>query len=189
MSTDGVDESHVKVWLILGPSGVGKSDFGGWLHTELNWLHLEIDRSDGDGIDLNALRPEWDAFLKQNNAQPFRTRLEHAKISAALTFASNFVLNVDQIAAAKQAGIETVYLYGSAAHCIDRFLSREHETGRNLTVEHWLHNNERQYMEISKPAFARYRVHVFAHTGDRLQHREVFETILKNKSNAGRCRH
>jgi adenylate kinase family enzyme len=69
MSTDGVDESHVKVWLILGPSGVGKSDFGGWLHTELNWLHLEIDRSDGDGIDLNALRPEWDAFLKQNNAQ------------------------------------------------------------------------------------------------------------------------
>jgi hypothetical protein len=37
-------ETGQKVWLVLGPSGIGKRSFGEWLATERNWLHLEIDR-------------------------------------------------------------------------------------------------------------------------------------------------
>ena len=63
-SVGSVEQKRITVWLILGPSGAGKSGFGRWLATEQNWLQLEIDRfPEGDGIDLNNLRAEWNASM------------------------------------------------------------------------------------------------------------------------------
>ena len=76
---------------ILGPSGVGKSSFGQWLAAERNWLHLEIDRyPDGDGIDLNSLRSEWDEFYTRKKperlTEVISKRLQPNEVGAALTF-------------------------------------------------------------------------------------------------------
>jgi len=81
--------------------------------------------------------------------------------------------------AAIQAGIRTIYLYGSAAQCITAFLNRERQTGRNLDLDHWIKNNHNPYMQVSGPAFAPYRIHVFTHSCARRPHIEVFKALLK----------
>jgi hypothetical protein len=83
--------------------------------------------------------------------------------------------------AATQAGIRTIYLYGSAAHCITAFLDRERQNGGNLGLDHWIAHNRDSYMRMSGPAFAPYRNHVFTHACTRRPHGQVFETLLKGE--------
>ena len=90
------------VWLILGPSGVGKSSFGGWLAAKQSWLHLEIDQYPRDGIGVYKLRTEWDTFYGGQSASPLshtiRKLLEaKSREHCALTFPSNLILHPDQI--------------------------------------------------------------------------------------------
>lgn len=175
------------IWLILGPSGVGKSSFGDWLATEQNWLHLEIDRYPaGDGIDLNNLRPEWNEFYEGGKAkrlgEAVQQRLEaNAKAYGVLTFPGNLILSPSLVIAATQARIRTIYLYGSKAHCISAFLKREEQTGRNLDLNHWITNNCTSYKQVGELALAPYRIHVFTQIGTRRPHSEVFETLLKGE--------
>ena len=188
--TGGTDQKR-EVWLILGPSGAGKSSFGEWLVAERNWLHIEIDRyPDGDGIDLIGLRHEWNEFYKNRDAKCFREAvhrycLEVNKTSSVLTFPGNLVLHSDHITAALQEGIRTIYLYGSAAHCISAFLKREQQTARNLDLAHWMAHNRDPYLRMSEPVFAPHRIHVFTHTGVRITHTDVFETLLKEMHGGG----
>jgi len=77
--------------------------------------------------------------------------------------------------------IRVVYLYGSAAHCIDAFLKRERSSGRNLGLDHWLLNNIEKYMQMSKPEFEPYRTHVFTVRGGRRSHAAVLGDIQKNR--------
>lgn len=86
-----------------------------------------------------------------------------------------------KIAVATRAGIRTIYLYGSEAHCIAAFLGREQKNGRNLGRDHWIANNQNLYTRMSEPAFAPYKNHVFTRTGTRRPHAEVFETLLKGE--------
>jgi adenylate kinase family enzyme len=175
-----------KIWLILGPSGVGKSAFGEWLAVEQNWLHLEIDRHPEDGIDLNSLRPEWDDFYLDGKVERFgeavHKRLDlDAKANAVLTFPGNLILSPDQMVAATLVGIRTIYLYGSEARCIAAFLNREQQTGRNLDRHHWITNNCVSYKRMSEPAFRSYRTEVYTHSGTRRPHAEVFERLLQSE--------
>ncbi len=170
------------IWLVLGPSGSGKSSFGQWLAGERDWLHLEIDRyPDGDGIDLNSLRLEWDDFYGKRIAdglsKAVQRRLQANKTGTALTFPGNLILDLDHIRAAANAGMSTVYLYASAADCITAFLQREQQTGRKLSLNHWIAHNRDSYMQMSGPAFAPYRINVFTDAGARRAHTEVFERL------------
>jgi hypothetical protein len=172
----------IVIWLILGPSGAGKSSFGQWLSTERNFLHLEIDPPAGDGIELNGLRSEWTEFFdNRGSAQDLREavamRLEKSNVDAVLTFSSLLVLPPDRIHAADQAGIRTIYFYGSAADCITAFLNRERLTARNLGIDHWFGSNIKTYFEISKPEYAPHRIRVFNDMGARKPHAEVFAEL------------
>ena len=165
---------------------MGKSDFGRWLAVERNWLHLEIDQFPKDGIDLYNLRAEWDDFYERGNpkglGEAVQERLETSSSArGVLTFPGTLVLCPDKIVAATKAGIRTIYLYGSEAHCITAFLDREQKNGRNLGRGHWIANNRNLYTRMSGPAFAPYKSHVFTHTGTRKPHAEVFETLLKGE--------
>jgi len=180
------DGKPITAWLILGPSGVGKSDFGRWLAAERNWLHLEIDQCPKDGIDLYDLRAEWDDFYYRGNpdglGEALRRRLEKTSSArAVLTFPGNLVLCPDVMVTGTQAGIRTIYLYGSEANCIAAFLAREEKSGRNLGRDHWTANNQNLYARISEPAFAPYKNHVFTRAGARRPHAEVFEALLKGE--------
>jgi hypothetical protein len=158
---------------ILGPSGSGKTHLAAHLGATPSYLHLEIDRfPHGDGIDIEGLRTEWDQLWCGASATPIAQVLtgraqERRRAACVLSFPSGVVLPPSHISAAFQAGISVKYLYGSAAACIQAFEAREQETGRNLGVEHWLLNNSRSYLEMSRPDLVPFRVEVFATEGAR----------------------
>lgn len=153
-------------FFILGPSGAGKSCFSQYLNKEINWLHLEIDQFTNDGIAVHDLRREWDAFYISRDPGDLSEALCERTVRAdkpgcVVSFPGNLVLSPEHITAAEKASIEVAYLYGSAAHCVNSFLKREHKSGRRLDLYHWLSNNSRAYLEMSHPRFEPYRVHVF----------------------------
>jgi adenylate kinase family enzyme len=157
---------------LLGPSGSGKSTLGKYIATDLNFLHLEIDRYPHDGIDLEELREAWNAFIVRGSsdllAQTVRDRADaQGKAGAVLTFPSRLVLSAGLITAAELSGITTIILYGSGADCLESFLAREEATGRNLGAGHWILNNAGEYAQVSKPEYKRYREITFTTDGRR----------------------
>lgn len=159
--------ARLPILFLLGPSGSGKTKLGGWLAEDLQMLHLEIDRwPHGDGIDLEGLRREWDAFLETgqsaNLSVAVRDRVRQAGANGAvLSFPSTLVLDPVLIRAAEQRGIRSLVLYGTGAECLRAFLGRE-GTGRGLGQDHWVQNNGGPYIAYSREEFAPYRLDVFA---------------------------
>jgi|ERR1035438_3903464 adenylate kinase family enzyme len=172
-----------EILFVLGPSGSGKSDFAKFLEKQNRWLRLEIDQfPKGDGIDINDLRQQWDLFYPARNAielaKELRKRTDEAgRTRCVISFPSGLVLSPGHIAAAEEASIQVVYLYGSAAHCVNAFLERERISGRNLDFNHWLLNNRESYLAMSDPVFERYRVHVFDIDGHHRSHEDVLQDI------------
>jgi hypothetical protein len=153
------------VLFLLGPSGAGKSQLGKWLAEDLGFVHVEIDRfGEGDGIDLEGLRREWDRFYHHSQpsdlARAARDRAAGAA-GAVLSFPGNLVLGPNQLEAAQNEGILTFILYGSGADCLDAFLARECQTGRQLPEEHWVAHSQSPYVLFSLPKFSRYRLMMF----------------------------
>lgn len=171
-----------RIVFVLGPSGVGKSKFGQYLNARHRWLHLEIDRyPHGDGIDVENLRGPWDLFYESKSpaaiALELRERIKRLhRTGCVLTFPSGVLLSTDHILAAAKTSIRVTYLYGSAAHCINAFLEREHSSGRNLGLGHWLINNRETYLMMSRPEFESYRTRAFTIRG---VHRSC-ETVLRD---------
>ncbi len=183
----GIQQKRALIWLILGPSGTGKSSFGKWLAAERDWLHLEADRFREDGIDLLNLRAEWDEFYYRGNPagldNAVQIRLEaNSKTFGVLTLPGRVILSVDQMLAATKAGMRTIYLYGSAAHCISAFVNRERRTPRGLHLIYWLDQSRCSYMRMSEPDFDPYRIHVFTHIGTHRPHADVFDELVKGES-------
>lgn len=104
-------------------------------------------------------------------------RLVKPNVDAVLTFPSPVVLTPDRIRVANQAGIRTIYFYGSEADCVTAFLNRERQTGRDLKIDHWVGFNRNTDIEIRKPEYAPYRIRVFKDSGERKPHAEVFAEL------------
>jgi hypothetical protein len=162
-----VDGNLMPILCLLGPSGAGKSTLARLIAERLSFLHLEIDRYPaGDGIDLEGLRTEWDAFWGATRARELAVAI-NARIQAAgrrgavLSFPSGVVFSHDHIVAAHALRIVTVVLYGTGAECLGEFLRREIESGRNLDADHWIRNNAASYAMFSRPEYAEYRLNVF----------------------------
>jgi shikimate kinase len=170
------------IWFVLGPSGTGKSSFGEYLTNIKNWYHLEIDQFDKDGIDINGLRRDWDAYYNNFKSSGLITELkkrvkESGKSNCVLTFPGNLVLLTDHISAVAD-NIKIIYLYGSAARCITAFLKREQKMYRNLGLDHWITYNCATYIKMSEPELEANRVHVWTHNGERRQHEDIFAEVL-----------
>src|SRR5438105_10648738 len=134
----------------LGPSGSGKTQLAGWVAEDLRFNHIEIDRWPEDGINLEELRKEWDAFLESGQAadlaSAIRNRVEEARMDGAiLSFPGRLVLPTPRIEAAKGQGIRSLILYGTGAECLKAFLQRERQAGRGLDANFWIHNNAQAY--------------------------------------------
>jgi hypothetical protein len=164
---DTLKKEHKSILFLMGPSGVGKSTLAGWIAKDLGLLHIEIDRfPEGDGIDLEGLRTEWDAFWNGRNMGPITstllTRASSADCSGViLSFPSGVVPSSEHLEAAEKARVRVIVLYGTGAECLGSFLRRELASGRNLSVEHWIQNNALYYARFSEPRFAAHRLLVF----------------------------
>ena len=168
MSESDVNGEPMPILFLLGPSGSGKTTLAAWARDDLGFLHLEIDRfREGDGIDLERLRAEWDAYWKGADARPLAAVLKARGLAARergviLSFPSGVVPSSQQMTAAAQADIRVLVLYGTGAECLDAFLQRERSSGRGLDTDHWIHHNARAYAAFSCPRLAAHRVLAFS---------------------------
>ena len=105
------------ILFLLGPSGSGKSTLASRVKRDPSLLHLEIDRfPEGDGIDREDLRLEWDAYWSRADARSLAAVLgERARAGGragvVVSFPSNVVLSRRQawrrsLAADPRAGPE-----------------------------------------------------------------------------------
>lgn len=175
----------VPILFVLGPSAIGKTKLGERVADDLNFLWIEIDRwPEGDGIDLAELRVEWSEFWNHCQAGAIATTLSTRVLSKAargaiVTFPSRVVFSARQIMALQDCGIRVLILYGTVEECLESFLKRERELGRNLPKEHWLFNNSEAHKRFGDPSYERYRLEVFQ-SGQRLD-RATLTTKVKNR--------
>ena len=149
------------VFLVFGPSGSGKSSLGARMAQEFKFQHLEIDRFPEDGIDLEALRPEWDAFWHRREALPLSQVVDGRAQAigcrgAVLTFPGNAVPSPAHLAAASIVGMTPVILYGEVSECLSAFLMREKSSGRDLGESHWRLNNTAAHSAFGASPLAPY---------------------------------
>jgi hypothetical protein len=53
-------------YLLLGPSGVGKTMFGNWLEANRQYDHLAVDRGDEtDGLTAEGLIALWNKVIQE----------------------------------------------------------------------------------------------------------------------------
>jgi len=157
---------ELPIILIFGPSGTGKSSVGARGAQMFKFLHLETDRFPGDGFNLLAIRPEWEAFWLNCDALPLaqvvggRARTSGHQ-GAIVTFPSRAVPSPAQLAAATSVGMTPVVLHGKRSECLNSFLARENSTGRGLGADHWLLNNAAEHSAFDESRFEPFRVRVF----------------------------
>jgi len=171
-----------EIWLILGPSGVGKSFFAEFLKKKRGWTHIDIDQypPEGNIIDVLKLRAPWDAYWKRKDAAPLRQELEiraGTTNGCVMSFASTLILSREHIVAANKALVKVVYLYGSRADCKKAFVKRERKLRSGLDLNHWKLHNQDFYAEIGRSEFREHRVRVFGPDGKHLSCSAIFKEI------------
>ena len=176
----------IPIVFILGLSGVGKSKLGEWVEKDLNFLHIEQDSTQGNGIDIWGLRSDWDIYLSHKEpsglAKTVRERArKEGRNGAILTFDSTVSLSPQEIDTAQNAGILTVILYGTDEDCLNAYLERERQSGRNYDKDRWIKYNAHSYAKFSRPEYAPYRVMVFENH-DR-KSREHLVELIRHKIN------
>jgi hypothetical protein len=77
------------------------------------------------------------------------------------SFGSAVYLASEQMASARSAGLSLIYLCGEQEECLQSFLSREANTGRNLDADHWRRFNFAIFQHLLGPACQPHRVEAF----------------------------
>jgi len=172
---------HCSIIFIFGPSGVGKSSFGGYLSNHHNWLHLEIDIPKTNDVDIHEIKHHW-AEYRNGNATPLlaelNTRVKSlGRTGCVITFRSTDLLLNHELEFTQKQGVIVTYFYGTAADCIFSFLQREESLGSQLGLNHWLIHNQQSYLRMSLPDLSLYRINVFKPDGTRRQWDEVSRQI------------
>lgn len=142
-------------YFIHGPSGSGKSYVAKKLADAKNALHIEIDLwPPRDGIEEHGLNPQWDSFYRSCDFGPLNAELTRR---AADVGASGCVLSLPGFPILRVGHAERtsgqakiIYLIGTPGQCLDSFLVREKETGRNLDMVHWANNSVRFFPELQR---------------------------------------
>lgn len=172
-------------WVIGGPSGVGKSSFCHFMESR-GWLHLETDIHPEDGmIQLKLLEP-WTALVEELNPQPLVKFLQtHAKGRRGVVMSLSSCLAPPVEALRQSRGLlKFAFLHGVEQTCLEAFVEREKESGRNLPESHWHLNNRQILSALADPGYQPYLVEAFHPDGSRKSCEELFRSI----SESGRLR-
>lgn len=131
---------------------------------------------------LDPLHGLWRTFEASGDPGPLASELDRRGEDArapgcVASLPSMVVLSPERIDVLSRAGIDAIILYGPATCCIDAFLERERENGRNLPVAHWLRCNTGTYLAFGRWALRRYRLPVFRTDDERLPFETLAEAI------------
>lgn len=171
------------VIFVVGPSGAGKSEVSKWIETDLQFLHLDIDRRRGFGA--NGIRQEWHQFSSGLDVAPLaaclRDRIAAEKRSGAvLSFPSTRILTREQIDIAKGTDICTVVLWGPEEFCRKARRERELENRRTLNDNRYERANRKAFDTYGRSEYADLRVEVFRPDGSRWP-RDYMTTIIRRR--------
>ena len=142
-----------KILFLGGPAGVGKSTFASGYLVAQGWRHIEIDRRDGDGIELEGLRREWDAYYADYDPLPLWETLCRRTgdvTRLVVTFPGNCLFGGMHIGNARDL-FHVFYLFGQPDFCLKAFLQRECHSGGQYSLAHWAHYNGQIFEYLSHP--------------------------------------
>lgn len=168
----------VNIIFLLGLSGAGKTTLGETIARNYNWLHLDLDPDEGDGLEKHGLIDEWTKLKAEAKAEPLIEKITSAykadnKTGAVLSFPSTRRVEASAIERVKK-DIKIVYLSGSKKNCLTAFHKREKTSSRNLDEDHWIKFNNEMLTFLSNPKLKPYKIEVFKVSG---KHRPAEELL------------
>jgi hypothetical protein len=132
---------RLPLWLIGGPSGVGKSHYCPLIARLKNFLWLEFDTPPRDAVADLGLGCVWRAFWACNEkplVAEFKDRAAEARRDGVIiSLPSNCLLPPRVLQAWKRAGGLWVMLWATPERCLNAFLAREERSDRGLDARHW----------------------------------------------------
>ena len=172
------------ILFLLGPSGCGKTYFGEYLAHEHNWLHLQVDCLEADGIDKLDLRKEGNQYFFDLEPKPLikvllnRANEAHKK-HIVLSFAGNLIacMTPDRIRTLSKQ-IALVILIGEPLHCKTAFLRRESRRQQPLNEHHWHQNNDGLFKQLRLPHLAPHIVKAFRSDGSFRPSIELYNEVI-----------
>jgi hypothetical protein len=171
------------VIFVVGPSGAGKSTVSKWVETDLQFLHLEIDRN--QGLKAYGMREEYHQFSSKLNVAPLsaclRMRIAAAKRSGAvLSFPSTRILTPEQIDIANGADICTIILWGDEKFCREARRERERERGRTFDENRYEIANRKSFDTYGRSEYKDQRIVAFQPAGSRWP-RDYMTKIIRKR--------
>jgi len=175
----------VNIIFLLGLSGTGKTSIGEHMASHQNWLHLDLDPINGEGLEKSGLSRDWLEFKSQKNSKPIIEELTSRykaanKAGIIVTFSSTRIVESDVIESVK-GRIKIFYLSGTKDHCLNSFLEREKTSSRNLDSDHWIKFNDKLLNFLSRRKIAPYKIETFKTTGQRRPIKELLHEISVKK--------
>jgi len=154
-----------RILLVYGPSGVGKSCFGKWLHHHNGFLHLEGDGRGENVMPILGIENEWNQYLS-GNYEPLLNLLkakaqEKGCSGSVLTLTSRIVPEQTIALKAAHDGLNCLILYGSREECIKYFLAREQKLESGHDRNFWEQNNKDFYEKLGANEFEQIRCSTF----------------------------
>ena len=172
--------TSIQMFLLLGPSGVGKSEIASRLQA-LNFIHLKIDQH--HGFKANGLRHEWHQFCARSDPGPLGEALErrtHAAVKRGifLSLPSTRVLGLEQVEIARTRGISSVLLWGSEELCKSARKSRDEAQGLPFDAGRYDKSNTEAFRVYGAADFDDLRIPVFDAQGAHRTHEEIIAAVV-----------
>jgi hypothetical protein len=177
-STNGLEP----IVMILGPSGVGKTDTSKCIERMLQFLRVDFDRD--TPFETNGFPREWDYNLGEVNlsllATETRTRATaKGKRGVVMSFATIHVFTRQQLEEASAVGIVPVALMGSEERCINARRERQLKRNKNFNEHAYRRKNKATFETYNRPEFDDIRLETFRADGSRWDCGELVSQIRR----------
>jgi len=177
-----LSSSGERLLFLAGPSGVGKSTVATALSLSLDLFHLDGDQH--DAFKVHGLRKVWGEFWSDRNVHPLAQALRtlgaakgREGVVVSLASRKKRLLDPDHVALARDAGIETIVLWGEEEFCRHARRRRDRENGRPWSRAKYDEGNRRAFELYGKSDYETARIDVFMPDGSRRRMEETLAAI------------
>ncbi len=175
------------IFLVLGPSGVGKSFLSEILESK-GFLYLHIDTDSPErSFKANGFPAEWDNDFRQVEFDKMvvilRNKLIEEQIGTIISFPTSYLLTYEMLIKAINVGMTPLLLWGTREHCMNSANERIKKKGKTFNQNRYDKWNNPTFLTYSIPDFDDFRVEAFRDDGSRYPEEEWLAEIMQKLSN------